>query len=78
VDHGDGLSIDRWFFPLSLSLHLLSRNTSLKNVLEEAITAKLDLKCCLEAGALRDDENGERETEESLRAKVESIRRKPI
>ena len=53
---------------------LLSIFLLISNALDEAIAAKLDLKCCLEAGgALRDDENVERGTEEeSLRAKVEN------
>lgn len=62
------LSFDRWMF-------LFFSSCSLKtNALEEAIATTLDLKCCLEAGALRAEERGERGTEEeSLRAKVDSI-----
>lgn len=68
MDNGDGfLSIDDVFLFLS-RLHPLKANA-----LEEAIATTLDLKCCLEAGALRAEERGERGTEEeSLRAK-ESI-----
>ena len=67
MDNGDGfLSSDDVFLFLS-RLHPLKTNA-----LEEAIATTLDLKCCLEAGALRGDENVERGTEESLRAmKVE-------
>lgn len=68
MDNGDGfLSIDGVFLFLS-RLHPLKTDA-----LEEAIATTLDLKCCLEAGDLRGDENVERGTEEeSLRAmKVE-------
>ena len=75
---GDGFFIDRCFFSsLDSTIHpQISSPTKKENALEEAIATTLDLKCCLEAGALRDDESGERGTEESLRAKVESINRR--
>lgn len=75
LDNGDGF-FDRSMFSFSLLLSLdfvILKSTPKKNALEEAIATTLDLKCCLEAGYLRDDENEELGTEESLR-KVASIK----